>query len=224
MQDLIIRGGTVIDGTGAPRYQADVAVKDGVITAIGDLKDMTAARELDAAGLIVAPGFFDAHSHSAPAFLRDGSCASKLYQGVTTEVSGQCGYSPFPALPERLKTSTSELDGDDDWYCASFDDFVKRFEASKYDMAVNQAILVGHGSLRAGVIGYEDRPRHPRRAGADEGPAAERPAGRRMGYVAGSGVFPRLFRLCRGAAGAGQGGQGVRRPHPLPYAQRGRAH
>ena len=157
MQDLIIRGGTIIDGTGASRYKADVAVKDGIITHIGDLKDLQAAKELDATGLIVSPGFIDAHSHSDTAFLRDSSSASKLFQGVTTEVSGQCGYSPFPSLPERLSSSTSELDGDDDWYCASFDDFVKRFEASKYEMAVNQAILVGHGSLRAGVIGYEDR-------------------------------------------------------------------
>ena len=87
----------------------------------------------------------------------DGKVINVQFQGVTTEVSGQCGYSPFPSLPERLSSSTSELDGDDDWYCASFDDFVKRFEASKYEMAVNQASLVGHGSLRAGVIGYEDR-------------------------------------------------------------------
>lgn len=157
MEELIIRGGTVIDGTGAPRYKADVAVSGGLITAIGDLSGVTAQKELDATGYVVAPGFIDAHSHSDTAFLRDSSGASKLYQGVTTEVSGQCGYSPFPALPERLKSTTSELDGDDDWYCASFDDFVKRFEASKYEMAVNQAILVGHGSLRAGVIGYEDR-------------------------------------------------------------------
>lgn len=158
MEELIIRGGTVIDGTGAPRYKADVAVSGGVITAIGDLSGVQAEKELDAAGYIVAPGFIDAHSHSDTAFLRDSSSASKLYQGVTTEVSGQCGYSPFPALPQRMKSTTSELDGDDDWYCASFDDFVRRFEASKYEMAVNQAILVGHGSLRAGVIGYEDRP------------------------------------------------------------------
>ena len=157
MEDIIIRGGTVIDGTGKPGYPADVAVKDGKITAIGDLKDVQAEKVLDASGLVVAPGFIDAHSHSDTAFLRDSSGASKLYQGVTTEVSGQCGYSPFPALPERMNKATSELDGDDDWYCQSFDDFVKRFERSKHEMAVNQAILVGHGSLRAGTIGYEDR-------------------------------------------------------------------
>lgn len=157
MEDIIIRGGTVIDGTGKAGFQADVAVKDGKITAIGDLSGLQAQKILDASGLVVAPGFIDAHSHSDTSFLRDSSGASRIYQGVTTEVSGQCGYSPFPALPERMKKTTSELDGDDDWYCQSFDDFVKRFEASKYEMAVNQAILVGHGSLRAGTIGYEDR-------------------------------------------------------------------
>ena len=157
MQDLIIRGGTVIDGTGAPRCKADVAVKDGIITAIGDLKDMQCVKELDASGLMVAPGFIDAHSHSDTAFLRDSSGASKLFQGVTTEVSGQCGSSPFPALPERMKKTSADLAEKDDWYCQSFDDFVKKFESSGHKMAVNQAILVGHGSLRAGVIGYEDR-------------------------------------------------------------------
>jgi len=158
MQDILIRGGTVIDGTGAPRYRADVAVKDGRITAIGDLKDMEAKKVLDASGLVVAPGFFDAHSHSDTAFLRDTTCASKLFQGVTTEVSGQCGSSPFPALPERLKNTSADLeDGDRRWYFPSFDAFVKAFEEGGHQMAINQAILVGHGSLRAGVIGYEDR-------------------------------------------------------------------
>lgn len=158
MQDIILRGGTVIDGTGAPRFRADVAVKDGVITSIGDLSAMEAKKNLDATGLMVAPGFIDAHSHSDTSFLRDSSGASKLFQGVTTEVSGQCGSSPFPALPQRMKKTSADLTEDDGhWYFQSFDDFVKKFEASGHKMAVNQAILVGHGSLRAGTIGYEDR-------------------------------------------------------------------
>lgn len=156
MEDLIIRGGTVIDGTGKPGYPADVAVTGGHITAIGDLRDRTAKKELDASGLAVAPGFIDAHAHSDTAFLRDSSYAAKLYQGITTEVTGQCGDSPFPSLPERLQTEGSEL-ADGSWNSLSFDSFVKRFEASDYSMAVNQAILVGHGTLRAGVIGCEDR-------------------------------------------------------------------
>jgi len=141
----------IADGTGAPCYRADIAVKDAVITAIGDLSTQKAKKDLDAAGLVVAPGFIDAHAHSDTSFLRDSSCASKLYQGITTEITGQCGSSPFPGLPERLKA-------DEPWHCASFDDFVRRFEASNHRMATHQALLVGHGSLRAGVMGHVDRP------------------------------------------------------------------
>ena len=151
MIDIIIRGGMIADGTGKPLYRADIAVKNGRIAQIGDLSAMQAKKELDAAGCIVAPGFIDAHAHSDTSFLRDSSCASKLYQGITTEVTGQCGSSPFPCLPERLSA-------DSPWRCASFDDFVHKFEQGGYTMATNQAMLVGHGSLRAGVIGYEDRP------------------------------------------------------------------
>ncbi len=161
MQDLIIRGGTVMDGTGKPGYAADVAVKDGVITAIGDLSHLQAKKVLDAAGLAVAPGFIDAHSHSDTSFLLDDSSASKLYQGVTTEVSGQCGDSPFPATPQRLPACTSGMNGVDSWYCQSFDAFVKKFEQGGYKMATNQAILVGHGSLRGGAMGFDDRPVTP---------------------------------------------------------------
>ena len=145
MEEIIIRGGMIADGTGRPMYRADVAVKDGVIEEIGDLKGRTAEKELDASGLIVAPGFFDVHSHSDTSFLKDSSSASKLYQGVTTEISGQCGSSPFPSEPGDL------------FECGSFDEFVRKFEESDYSMAVNQAVLAGHGSLRAKVIGYEDR-------------------------------------------------------------------
>ena len=150
MEDILIRGGLVIDGTGRTGYQADVAITDGKITAIGDLNHISAKRILDAKGLVVAPGFFDAHAHSDTAFLQDSSSASKLYQGITTEVTGQCGSSPFPALPERI-------DPEDEWDCPSFEEFVRKFEEGGHQMAVNQAILVGHGSLRAGVIGYDDR-------------------------------------------------------------------
>lgn len=153
MYDVIIRGGQVVDGTGRPGYRADVAVCGNQISAIGDLSGVRAEKELDAEGMIVAPGFIDSHAHSDTSFLKDSSSASKLYQGITTEVSGQCGSSPFPATEERL----NEMN-EDGWYLESFDGFVRKFEESGCRMAVNQALLVGHGSLRAGVIGYEDRP------------------------------------------------------------------
>lgn len=146
MADLIIRGGTVADGTGKPTYRADVAVTGDLISAVGDLRDMTAPMELDADGMIVAPGFIDFHAHSDVAFLTDDSHASKLYQGITLEVTGQCGDSPFPVA-----------DASDPWQCPSFDAFVNRFEASPYRMAIHQALMTGHGSLRAAVVGYEDR-------------------------------------------------------------------
>lgn len=149
MEDIIIRGGTVYDGTGAKGVRADVAVKDGKITAVGDLKELRAEKELDAAGLAVAPGFFDAHCHSDTSFVRDSSHAAKLYQGITTEVCGQCGASPYPYPPERADESR--------WRCASFADYVDKAEKEGWRLGTNLAPLVGHGRIRAHVIGYADR-------------------------------------------------------------------
>ena len=149
MYDVVISGGMVADGCGKPAYRADVAIQGGKIAAIGDLPAAQAKKTLDASGLMVAPGFIDSHAHSDTCFLRDSSGASKLYQGITTEISGQCGMSPFP-LP---------LGWNGEAGCwASFDAFVSQFEEKGCEMAVNQAMLVGHGSLRAGVLGLEDRP------------------------------------------------------------------
>ena len=150
MEDLIIRGGTVVDGSGAPGFRSDVAVRDGRITGIGVFSGTAAKETLDAGGLTVSPGFIDAHAHSDTAFLLDSSCASKLYQGITTEISGNCGSSPFPFPPEQ-ETADVPL------RCASFDAFVRRFGSGGYSMATHQLMLVGHGTLRASVMGYADR-------------------------------------------------------------------
>ena len=147
--DIIIHGGTIIDGTGRPGYPGDIAVKDGKILALGDLGGLRGARELSADGLTIAPGFIDAHAHSDTTFTQDSSGASKLYQGVTTEVSGNCGSSPFPC-PDAPEEG--------DWRCASFADFLRRFESGGWKMAVNQMMLTGHGTLRESVVGAKDRP------------------------------------------------------------------
>ena len=147
MQDLIIRGGTVVDGTGAPGRRADVAVRDEKIALIGDLTHEKALKTLDADGLAVAPGFIDAHSHSDTAFLKDDRCQSKLFQGITTEITGNCGSSPFPAAADSEET----------WQCLSFESFLARFLRENRKMAVNQAPLVGHGTLREAVAGCADR-------------------------------------------------------------------
>ena len=153
MEDIIIRGGFVIDGTGRPGFRADIAVRDGIITDIGDLSGRLALQVLDADGLTAAPGFIDAHTHSDTFFLEDDSGASRLYQGVTTDISGNCGFSRFPALEERQ--------GDDPWHCTSYADFLRKYESAGCRRGINQAMLVGHGSLREGVIGPEDRPPTP---------------------------------------------------------------
>ena len=150
MTHLVIRGGTVMDGTGKPGYRGDVEVRDGIITAVGEIPAVSGAEVLDAEGLAVAPGFIDAHAHSDTAFLADSSGASKLFQGITTEISGNCGFSPFPAPPGQGDAGPRR--------CASFADFLQKFEACGCEMAVNQAMLVGHGSLRETVVGPADRP------------------------------------------------------------------
>lgn len=146
---ILIRGGTVIDGTGKPGCRADIAVRDGIITDIGNLSGLCADRILEADGLAVAPGFIDAHAHSDTTFLTDSSGASKLYQGITTEISGNCGSSPFPVWEAEIDAGLLQ--------CSSFSEFLDRFEEGGYRMAVNQAMLVGHGSLRETVIGAEGR-------------------------------------------------------------------
>ena len=91
--DIIIRNGTVIDGTGKPGYFADVAIKGDKIDYIGNLKDVSAPLEIDATGKVVTPGFIDSHSHSDKQFASVPEQTEKVEQGITTSVAGQCGGS-----------------------------------------------------------------------------------------------------------------------------------
>ena len=105
--DLVIRGGTVVDGTRRPRFDADVGIRDGMIVAIGDLSGQAARADLDAGGKIVAPGFIDSHTHDDESVLSDPEMICKISQGVTTVVTGNCGVSLAPlkanmALPLPL--------------------------------------------------------------------------------------------------------------------------
>ncbi len=100
--DLLIRGGTLIDGTGAPGRPADVGITGDRITAVGDLSmvpDADAATVITAEGHVVAPGFVDPHNHSDASVLLDGALPSHLHQGYTTLVSGNCGYTLAPLTP-----------------------------------------------------------------------------------------------------------------------------
>ena len=149
--DLVIRGGTVFDGTGAPGVLADVAIRGERIVAVGEL-DGEGERTIDAEGLYVAPGFMDMHSHSEVSrLLNGGQGPSFAFQGLTTEVYGET-FSMGPTggriesrLPDALEGKWDTLGG--------FLDYVE-----EVGVAINVASYVGSGAVRAYVMGYEDRP------------------------------------------------------------------
>jgi N-acyl-D-amino-acid deacylase len=154
--DLLIRGGTVIDGTKAPRYEADVAVRDGRIAEVGKLAGASAARTIDAGGMIVAPGFIDAHTHDDQALLSQPDMSFKVSQGVTTVIAGNCGISAAPlkkdmALPMPLNL----LDAPGAERYTRFADYFAAL--SRTPSTVNVAALVGHSTLRAVTMDSLDR-------------------------------------------------------------------
>lgn len=149
--DLVVLGGTVIDGTGAPRRDADVAVVGDRIAAVGDLRAAVAKTTLDAAGMIVAPGFIDAHTHDDRAVLSSPDMTAKISQGVTTVIGGNCGVSlaPFPA--DREPPPPLNLLGGREWYrYRSFAAYMAALKAAP--AALNIAPQVGHTTLRAAVM------------------------------------------------------------------------
>jgi N-acyl-D-amino-acid deacylase len=157
---LLIRNGTVIDGTRAPRYAADVAIQDGRIAAIGKLGKVGADAEIDASGKIVAPGFIDAHTHDDRLLLSAPDMAPKASQGVTTVVAGNCGVSLAPAPKGMSRPVTPPLDlldAEGGWFrFPTFAAYVKELRA--HPAATNCALLVGHTSLRVQTMDNVERP------------------------------------------------------------------
>ncbi len=158
MYDLVLKNGQIVDGTRRPMYHADICIKDGLIAYIGTQND-SATEVLDVSRLVVSPGFIDIHSHSDAAPFADYIPESKLVQGVTTEICGNCGTSNIPATPDRL-----------DELGRYFNDNVQsplkgenpvRLSVSDYATDVNArgavgnfGMLVGHGTLRLAVMGF----------------------------------------------------------------------
>lgn len=159
MQDIIIYNGMIADGTGADLYPGGVAVKDGIITHVGDVSTLTAKQMIDAQGHVIAPGFIDAHCHSDVSFIADDRVESRVYQGITTEVCGQCGDSYFPCLAENIGniSTKNELPHEEEWAAVDFCSFLSHVESAGKKMATNLCQLTGHGALRAGVMGYDGR-------------------------------------------------------------------
>ena len=153
--DLIIRNGHVIDGSGSPWYAADVAVKDGRIAAIGRLGDASATRSIDAQGLIVAPGFIDMLGQSELTLLVDPRAPSKIFQGITTEITGE-GESVAPLNEAMMKENRATYERYQlkvDWHTLA--EYFARLE--KQGIGINFATYIGATSVREMVVGYGDR-------------------------------------------------------------------
>jgi dihydroorotase/N-acyl-D-amino-acid deacylase len=153
--DLIIANGHVIDGTGSPWYSADVGIRDGHIAAIGKLGKAAAKRRIDAAGRVVAPGFIDMLGQSEFTILVDPRLPSKIYQGITTEITGE-GSSAAPLIGQALVESGPVLEHlglKADW--KTLGEYFARLE--RQGMGINLASYVGATTLREVVIGTEDR-------------------------------------------------------------------
>ncbi|MEI7435402.1 MAG: D-aminoacylase [bacterium] len=155
MFDLIIRGTTIYDGTGAPARTGDVAVNGDRIAAVGELACAGARETISAAGKALCPGFIDVHSHSDAYLLIEPSAPSKISQGVTTEIVGNCGASAAPRTPlTRLPSDWADKPYPAAW--ESVADYRALLEQVR--PAVNVVMLAGHNRLRSDIMGYAARP------------------------------------------------------------------
>jgi dihydroorotase/N-acyl-D-amino-acid deacylase len=159
MFDILIRQATIIDGTGAPPWTGDAGISNGRFEALAPRLDAGGHRTIEARGRVLAPGFIDIHCHSDISLLENPGADIKLFQGVTTEVLGNCGMSLAPLTPEsrdelagNTLISSVPWKGPVNWL--SFAEYISRLEQS--GLSINVAGLVGHGTLRMAVMGMAD--------------------------------------------------------------------
>ena len=159
MLDIVLEGGLIVDGTGKPAFVTDVAVAGDRIARLGNCADLDAVQRVPCGGLIVAPGFIDMHSHSDEILLVLPTADSKIRQGVTTEVGGNCGFSPAPLNDAMLADKSNDLR---ERYCyedvrwKDFDGFFGALERSP--AALNFCCLAGLGTVRNAVEGTLPQP------------------------------------------------------------------
>lgn len=162
MHDLVIRGGTVIDGTGAPARTADLAVDGGIITGVGDYSSEVADRNVDAEGLMITPGWVDIHTHYDGQATWDEVLAPSSWHGVTTIVTGNCGVGFAPVRPDRHDWLIGLMEGVEDipgtaltegmsWGWESFPEYLDTLEQHHWTMDVGTQIA--HGAVRSYVMG-----------------------------------------------------------------------
>ncbi len=229
--DVVVLNGVVVDGSGAPRFRGDVAIKDRKIAALIDPADAasaSAAREIDATGLAIAPGFIDMHSHSdwvVPVADHGKILKPFLLQGVTTFVGGNCGLSVAPVMRERNRMLDesgrlcAERKFDWEWEdVAGFAAYLKR-----RGLALNVAHLAGHGSIRLSVMGSDAGEPSAQQLRAMQAMVEGAMADGAVGLSCGLGYFPgmiakpaELAALARVAAAAG----GVLTSHLRAYTER----
>ncbi len=150
MYDLVIKNADIVDGTGASRFKGDIAVQGKIIVMLGEIGDSKAANTIDAEGLLVAPGFIDAHTHDDRMMLSSPQMEPKVSQGVTTVVGGNCGVSLSP-LKGIDPPPPMNLLGGQEWYrFSSIREY--RGELETAGVATNCAMLVGHSTLRTGAM------------------------------------------------------------------------
>ncbi len=156
--DILIKNGYIVDGTGSPPYKADLAIKNETIAKIGDIDKKESEEVIDARGLIVAPGFIDIHNHSDLSIFLVPTADNYIYQGVTTIIVGNCGFSPAPInelnrgyIENFMKFIQSEIKIN--W--ESFGEYLE--ELDELNKSINVGVLVGHGTIKAAAMGLENR-------------------------------------------------------------------
>ena len=161
--DILVKNVAIIDGTNTARYTADIGVKNGTISAMGTLANSDAAWMIDGTDYVICPGFIDMHTHSDLSLMDDPLGESMAYQGVTTQVTGNCSYSPFPMgrlTPTEMRKVTGEIfETNQDWRWDTMAEWADIMESQ--GISLNIAPQVGNTPLRAAVGALEDRAATP---------------------------------------------------------------
>ncbi|WP_165423342.1 N-acyl-D-amino-acid deacylase family protein [Ktedonosporobacter rubrisoli] len=176
MYDLLIQHARVVDGTGNPAFNGDVGIVGQRIVALGADLPVEAQRVIDAQGQVVAPGFIDAHTHDDLVMLRKSTLPPKVCQGVTTLVTGNCGFGMAPMVPahmEAMKTYSAAILGKDDlpWEWPTLGSFLKTMSTTP--LGQNVCTLLAHGPLRVAVLGFAKRAATEQEIQAQEALVAE---------------------------------------------------